>query len=92
MSAPLVVWIDPPTKQVHPLKYAPLVEALHERPGEWALLQRNPKFGPLQSVRNSLNRTPGYAKLAFPYELQVSVRRTEDGEDYGLWARLVEPA
>lgn len=89
-TKPLIVWSDPPKGRQAKAPHAHYVEALHERPGKWAQLRRNPSRKPLDNLANSLRRNPSaYARLAHPYQLEVTVRLTESG-DYGLWARLVE--
>lgn len=89
MSKPIIVWSDPPRKNYgRALKYAPYIELLKERPGHWACLQRSPEAKRIHRMRSTL-ANKRYQRLAHPYTLQLSARRTEDG-DYGIWARVVE--
>lgn len=92
-SDPLIVWSDPPPRRMgvgggRPLKYGALVQAVKQRPGEWACVQRNETANPLYKVQNTLRRATGYQRLAAPGRIEATVRRT-DGGDYGLWMRYV---
>ena len=95
MTKPIVVWGDPPTKPpARPLQYVAwltsITQVLAERPGEWACIQRNPKRAPLNAMRARL-MSDAYKRVALPHHLELTVRRTPDGEDYGLWARTTPP-
>lgn len=91
MSGPLLVWSDPPPvqRELKPSVDDPVINALKARPDTWACLGRNPDRKPLQLWQSRLTRAA--KSRAAPGRIQSTVRRTRDGEDYGLWARYVPP-
>lgn len=90
MSAdPLIVWSDPPRgrQALRKSRFDPIIERLRERPGEWACVQRNPEARPARNAAEALKYRA--QKLSIP--IQITCRRTRDGDDYGVWARYVPP-
>ena len=95
MTRPLIVWGDPPPRRMgvgggRPLKYGALVQAVKQRPGEWACVQRSETDSPVYAIQVAIKKSKGYARLAAPGRIETAVRRT-DGGDYGLWLRYVPP-
>lgn len=87
---PLIVWSDPPPRKTsaRSTKYEPIIQALKERPGQWACIQRNPNTKHMVQLANRLRTNKTAAAIARPYRLEVVARTTD--EDAGVWARLVK--
>lgn len=85
MSAPLIVWGDPPPPQrARAGQWDPVIEQLKTRPGEWACVQRAPEKSRANHFASSLRK----AAIRGGYPLEVTQRKTAGG-DHGLWARWV---
>lgn len=92
-SKPIIVWGDPPVKARAPrqLRFTAHVESLKERPGQWACIRRHPNHKTLNSMRNTIRNGKAYQRLIEPGRVELVVRRTRDGEDFGIWARWIPP-
>lgn len=86
-NGPVIVWNDPPPlhRGGNPgaSKYDAVIDALLSRPGEWACLHRNPDRQRAAAYSKGLGSR--VRRRALP--IQITCRRTRDGDDHGVWAR-----
>lgn len=82
---PLIAWSDPPSgrQALRKSRFDPIINALRERPGEWACIQRNPEMRRARNAAEALK----YRAQKLGISVEVTCRRTRDRDDYGVWAK-----